>query len=237
MKRFWQEAPANIPSPQVLDGSSPSLKRLRLSTSPGELRLEGDLQTMTTTSGGCWKHVDQRHWVCKRSGALLERQFGNPLNFILYLSQNLQVCIEISREGYPHVPPTITRVIHPLYQNGIVLVQPALTPYATYSHDSCATTLVYDQWCPVRRFQDLLVFLVNAMKRPPKGRNVITPTLDQDMYNDSMQDDYMEEEDTCLANVHEQLSPNRFDCGYPKHGTNIMPRGEKQTKLFNNSNY
>ena len=166
MKRFWQEPPANVPSPQVLDGSFPSLKRLRLSTSPGELRLEGDLQAMTTKNGGCWKHVDERHWVCKNTGALLERQFGNPLNFILYLSQEAQVWIEISR-SFPHVPPTIVRIIHPFYKNGIVLVQPAMSPYTTYSHDSSATTLVYDQWSAVRGFQDLLAFLVDAMKRQP----------------------------------------------------------------------
>lgn len=181
MKRFWQEPASDLPSPNVLDGYCPSLKRVRLSKSPGELRLEGDLQNMTSNEGS-WKHVDQRHWICKNTGALLEREFGNPMTFVLYISKEMQIWMEIGR-SFPHEPPTITRVIHPCYRDGMVVVQPAMNTFSSaYESD---TTIVYDQWSAVRRLEDLLGFLVDAMKQHQQPRNVITPTLameeDQDM--------------------------------------------------------
>lgn len=243
MKRFWQEPAPNLPSPDALDGCFPSLKRVRLSTSPGELALEGDLRQMI--SGGNWKHVDQRHWVCKSTGALLERQFGNALSFCLYFSQNAQVWLEIGR-SFPHEPPTITRVIHPYFTHAMVTVQPGAaaavmtsSPFTTSSQTS-NTTLVYDQWSPVRRFEDLLEFLVQAMKQV-QPRNVITPIThmvdmeeqDVDMRDDN--DDHAMKEVT--LNLHHELSPNRFDCGYSKHHGKPMPRGEKVMSLENSGNY
>jgi len=227
MKRFWQEPAPGLVSPDALDGTSASLKRVRLSTSPGELRLEGDLRSLAT-----FTRMDCRHWVSKKGdGALFERQFGDAMTFVLYLSQHTQVWMEFPRQ-YPHEPPKITRVIHPYFDHVVVTVQPAMVD--SFTPHSSDTTIVYDQWSAVRRLEDFLCFLVAALKQS-RPRDVVTPTLmsDEDMDMD------MQDMTESTLNLQQELTPNRFDQGYTKktNWQNMMPRGEKERELMNSDSY
>jgi len=226
MKRFLPEVVASgfhAPDAMVVDEAvaPTSFKRMRLTTSPGELRLEGDLRNMTS-----WTRVDNRHWVSKKGdGALLERQFASPMTFVLYLSQHTQVSMEFPRQ-YPHEPPKVTSVVHPFIHDVNVSIQPATMSSSCYS--SSDATIVYDQWSAVRRLDDFLGFLVEALKHHP--RNLVTPTLMSD-------GDEEMEMDVASCGVEHELSPNRFDRGYPKEVIGNMPRGELERDLMNSGSY
>lgn len=179
-----------------------------------------------------WTLVDNRHLVSKKGGALFERQFRDSMTFVLYLSQHAQVWIEFPRM-YPHEAPRILKVVHPVIQNVIVLVQPVTVP--TFSSISTNTTIVYDQWSPVRRLDEFLGFLVDALQTTHHAhRALVTPTL---MLSDEDEDMDMQEvtEQTMPMDIHMELSPNRFDRGYTK--TPYMPRGQVERELMNSDSY
>lgn len=97
-----------------------SLKRVRLSSSPGELRLRLDLRHLVL--GQDWVQTAEDVWMgpgrsqitttaaAAATGCRLERSQVDPLRLILYLP-HATVWIQIPRM-YPHRPPTVTRLLH-----------------------------------------------------------------------------------------------------------------------------
>jgi hypothetical protein len=77
------------------------------------------------------------------------------------------------------------------------------------------TTIVYDKWSPVRQLNDLLDYLVVALSRQTH-RDSETPTLL------SVED--MQEEPKTILDIQRELSPNRFDRGYPKPNNGTMDK-------------
>jgi ubiquitin-protein ligase len=212
MKRFWQHASPHemqtrtcTRTPETLD--VPCLKRVRLSTSPGELRLERDLHDLATMSMH-WTRVSNRRWESKH-GVVLERR-QDPMSFVLHFDQSTQIWMQVSR-SYPHEPPIVTHVQHPHVLHVIVTLEPASTMHSMMIIQS-DTTLVYDNWSPVRQLSDLLDYLTETLSLSPRlshHRDISTPTLlsDQDM---------QEPPPNPILNLQKELSPNRFDMGYPK---------------------
>ena len=184
------------------------------------------------TTSGEWTRVDNRHWVSKRGGALFERQLRDSMAFVLYLSQHTQVWMEFPRL-YPHEPPAITRVVHPNIHHAMCTVEPATSSFTAIQSDN--TTVVYDQWSPVRRLDDLLAYLIDALTRH-SHRGLGTPTLllDEDM-------DVEESTTKPVLNLQQELSPNRFDRGYPKtnwkNAHRTMKTGTMETDLMNSDSY
>lgn len=197
MKRFLQSSPHELHMLETFD--LPCLKRLRLSTSPGELRLERDLHHLPMH----WTRVNNCRWESRHGMVVLERK-RDPMTFSLQTDQNSQVWIEISR-SYPHEPPVITHVHHPYVCDVIVTLEPAMNSIMTIHSDK---TIVYDKWSPVRQLTDLLDYLVVALLSRQTHRNVQTPTL--------LSDEDMQEEPKTILDLQRELSPNRFDLGYPK---------------------
>ena len=212
MKRFWQPASAAHDLShhhEPLEHETPSLKRVRLATSAGELRLERDLHHMTMHGG--WKRLGNRRWESTH-GFVIERR-EDPLEFVLHMSHHTQVWMQLSRL-YPHQPPMITHVVHPRIQHVIVSVESPVNAYAVTTHCH-STALVYNRWSPVVQLGDFLDFLVEGLSKHG-DRNVVTPTLLSD--NDSL----MQEETGVSLELETVFTPNRFDWGYPKPGDQIM---------------
>ena len=87
-----------------------SLKRVRLSSSPGELRLQLDLRHLVMSRE--WIHTAEDIWYWPRTACRLEQCQVDPLRLIFYLPQQFAtVWIQIPRM-YPHRPPTVTRILH-----------------------------------------------------------------------------------------------------------------------------
>ena len=95
-----------------------SLKRVRLSSSPGELRLQLDLRQLTQNNE--WIQTSEDVWHCPRTKCRLEQSQADPLRLVFFLptsstcSRNAsatRIWIQIPRM-YPHRPPTITQIQH-----------------------------------------------------------------------------------------------------------------------------
>lgn len=74
-----------------------SLKRVRISTSPGELRLERDFTQLGWTPSNKWLSKD----------IYMDRV--HALQLVIYLEQSCKLHIDIPRL-YPHSPPTIVHI-------------------------------------------------------------------------------------------------------------------------------
>lgn len=180
----------------------PYLKRVRLSTSPGELRLELDLEHLATAMH--WTQVNNHRWGSKH-GVILERRRQDPMSLVLHFDQSTKIWMQVPR-CYPHEPPVITHVQHPYVLHVIVTLEPAMHSMMTIQSD---TTLVYDKWSPVRQLSDLLDYLTATLsQRQCHHRHISTPTL--------LSDEDMQEAPKPILNLQKELRPNRFDLGYPK---------------------
>lgn len=177
-----------------------------------------------------WRRTDNRHWVCHKSGALLERQFGDSMMFCLYLSQSEQVWLQFPKL-YPHEPPQIKNVISASIQNVIVTLEPATTA-PIFSSMLSDTTIVYNQWSPVRRLDEFLAFLIQALKNsstPSSSHRaaLVTPTMQ------------VEQRDDADEEMHDVSNDNNNSMSVDLHHKQwpIMPRGEIERELCNSHGY
>ena len=111
-----------------------SLKRVRLSSSPGELRLQLDLRGLTL--GHEWIQAAEDVWHWPRTGCRLEQSQVDPMRLILQIplsNTNVNCANASEKEGgkgnnsnrtstrvwihiprmYPHRPPNVCRIQHP----------------------------------------------------------------------------------------------------------------------------
>ena len=170
-----------------------SLKRVRLSCSPGELRLQRDLRSLITDG---WSQPQDQVWLLEGIAKLEQVTQHDPLRLLLAIQQQQQqhhhhdryhhphgalLWIQIPRM-YPHRPPVISRLESPTtnIQRIVVTEAPPLgqdwlppsTTTATTTASvstvgsSCGTTIVYNQWSPVMRLGDLIQFLLQLFTHP-----------------------------------------------------------------------
>jgi len=135
-----------------------SLKRVRLSCSPGELRLLRDLKSLN------WDILRSDQW---RKGSVRLTQV-HPLRLLLEWKQQRRLWIQIPRR-YPHKPPVISRLEGWSEIEQILITE--APPMSSQGHKwdpSCndlqatcpPSTRVYSQWSPIRHLQDLLDYLL-----------------------------------------------------------------------------
>lgn len=95
-----------------------SLKRVRLSSSPGELRLQLDLRQLAQNKE--WVQTAEDVWHCPRTKCRLEQCQADPLRLVFCLpscsscscnASATRIWIQIPRM-YPHRPPTVTQIQH-----------------------------------------------------------------------------------------------------------------------------
>ena len=104
MKRIWTASPSS--SQDMLDSSdfteSSMAKRMRQAMTPGELRLESDLQQLPNYG---WSVVNDRRWMWRQGSVLMEKT-NDPLRLLMTFPQQYQVWIQLPRL-YPHTVRTV----------------------------------------------------------------------------------------------------------------------------------
>lgn len=94
-----------------------SLKRVRLSSSPGELRLQLDLRQLAQSHE--WVQTAEEVWHWPRTKCRLEQCQVDPLRLVFFIPQQqhsgnmTRVWIQIPRMyPHPHRPPCVTQIQH-----------------------------------------------------------------------------------------------------------------------------
>lgn len=150
-------------------------KRVKISTSPGELRLSKDLEDICTTHH--WRHHN-RDFLSPDSCIKLHQDVVDPLRLSLSVwGKNVVMTymLQVPRM-YPHAPPVVYRVSAdpPLqYPSGMpTLEQVRIVPQTTTTPSSPLTKTtrpsnieIYNQWSPISRLMDLIEFLVELLPK------------------------------------------------------------------------
>ena len=221
-------------SPLDCQSLQSSLKRVRLSCSPGELRLQRDLRSLRE-----WDQVSQECWKHSSFEAYLSLE--DPLRLILH-SHQARFWVQIPRM-YPHRPPTIARV------EGVagirhIVVQDAPHPSSCMPPPDCGTTLIY-HWSPVMHLESLLDYLLqqsNPHHHNHHQQTTSIPTAEQArgfpsakattpsgqnsslLFSSFVEEHKMEDQNnTAAGRQHSYFSPNRFDIGYGKYKDLLTP--------------
>ena len=161
-----------------------SLKRVRLSCSPGELRLQRDVGSLSTMGWGELilngsGNVDGVCWQHRGTGAILMQD--DALRLKLRLPNNVGIMwIQIPRM-YPHRPPVVSRLEGNLWFERITIQEshhvPAHLLRGQLSPSSlCGATVVYNQWSPIMHIGHLLDFLISTgLSSRPNSHDGTTP--------------------------------------------------------------
>ena len=174
-------------SDELLLDAQPSCKKMRISHSAGELRLDRDLGALN------WPRPYQNFW-CAGENLALERK--GPLELILTV-HNTRVYIQLDRM-YPHVPPVVVHV-----ENGPRIMVSSAPGCAAPGNDvamQCQdndNTIHYNLWTPIQGIGDMLDFVVRKLTLPQQQ----TELMDQQ---------YRMPAKHCL------FAPNRFNMGYDR---------------------
>jgi hypothetical protein len=227
----------NTNSPQYYDLGS-CLKRVRISMSPGELRLDRDLSEL----GDHWMQIDERVHVCEY--ARLERT-NDPLRLVLRI-QHVELQIAVNRL-YPHAPPVVTKSqdlsstriqrvsvsLASQYQytfaeedemedeQTTVTANTTAATTATISADRDGGTLVYDHWSPIQQMGHLVDFLVDAFRQYHHDSSNSSSSSNATIVSEDHEDD--DDDAMQIASpiktklpLDSLLKPNRFDVGYDR---------------------
>jgi hypothetical protein len=221
-----------------------SLKRIRLSCSSGELRLQRDL---TALSHFGWQTVEHEtgdaylpQW---RMGRTTTLTLLDPLRLQFRVS-TVSLWIQIPRM-YPHRPPVIARTdCSPVIF--VITDSPLGLNDGMLQHNPEGSAIM--EWSPIRQIGDLLTFVLEhlSLNKSPEGRrttictshshftpvapfpSLSTTPLTSSTADSSWQqpdDRYFIEEEHKLEHLtrpsrgtfQELLPPNRFDAGYGKY--------------------
>ena len=183
-----------------------SLKRVRLSSSPGELCLQRDIRDLVLSHN--WIPVDEEAWRSPE-GYLLERPDSDPLCLALHLRTNASCRLHFPRM-YPHQPPLVRRV-HSAHIQHILIQEapPARSGSPCVSSDEDmhvpSHTAVFQQWSPIKRLHDVLEFLINQLDVVSEADRATEPFLEVSM-----------EDQDYKTDLKKTFPPNRFDKGYTK---------------------
>lgn len=212
-----------------------SLKRVRLSSSPGELRLQLDLRQLAQSKE--WVQTAEDVWYCPRNKCRLEQCQADPLRLVFFLptssncSRNAsatRIWIQIPRM-YPHRPPTITQIQHaassvslPFSNIQAIRISTegpmgAVAPPGTNKNgtgnlctltarlDATQTVLTLSPWTCVLRLTDIMEFLYEKFGHHEETLWSTAPPMPEP-----------------APDARGFLTPNRFDLGYYKGNTNAM---------------
>ena len=201
-----------------------SLKRVRLSSSPGELRLQLDLRQLV--QGHEWIKTAEDVWHWPRTQCRLEQSQVDPLRLVFFVpgrnATTTRLWIQIPRM-YPHRPPSITQIQHVNATStlGAPTVSPFVkiqaihitteAPLGTKPDSDCCcagplqtrldatqTVLTAGPWTCILRLTDVLEFLYQEFGDDPWSTAPAMP------------------------DARGFLAPNRFDLGYYKGNVNAM---------------
>lgn len=193
-----------------------SLKRVRISTSPGELRLERDLQQLGWWASSSSSH---RHFSLTKD-VVLER--SHALGIVVHVAaRTVRVQLDIPRM-YPHATPVIVRV-----------EETPTTTTTTTAYSAPALTLLAKRipWSPIMTLGDFLQRLLAELA------DSTTMEVDKDI--DYI--DYVDYIDLHTPTKHHQntilsvLAPNRFDVGYER-SPSTTTHNRMTTRTTNNDN-
>eukprot|EP00980_Cylindrotheca_fusiformis_P005810 scaffold1223_cov119-Cylindrotheca_fusiformis.AAC.13 len=228
-----QQQPLNLLDCQSLQSS---LKRVRLSCSPGELRLQRDLKFLGGDNPNHWYPISDRCWNYydnddddddsnSNDDAIIQLHWTDSLRLVLQYQETGRIWIQIPRM-YPHRPPTISR-IEGLWMERIVVHEAApdvaiTSPSSSSNMDPIlqgGNTIVFPHWSPVMNIGTLLEFCIRMLKSSPPNK-----TMEQQ----EQQQGHQEEKSTTdmdVSHPHKFTSffpPNRFDLGFEKSSPTSM---------------
>lgn len=193
-----------------------SLKRVRLSCSPGELRLQRDIRHLVLSEH--WIRLSDSAWQSPCQKVRLERH-TDPLMLILKV-QHVMVWIQIPRM-YPHRPPCVTRIQS---QSSTTALTNIHTIRICEAHEAQPPagplTAVYPDWSPVDRLHNVIHFIVRVLNDPSTKQQTtafvaqVPPTHSEPLF---MEEHKMEDADY-RTNLDSTFPPNRFDLGYYRSG-------------------
>lgn len=199
-----QRSPRNRPHPHSstesnshVDCLQQSLKKVRLSSSPGELRLQKDLRHL----------VMHRHWKLSTScdGTLYQAPHANvrlwvddkdPLQLALDLQNQVRVRLHVP-PLYPHRPPVVQQVQGHARIQHVVVLGGGECPKSMPSQ-----TLVFDQWNAISQLDQFIDFLCTRLA-------TTAPQLDASSHRGSSTSLHLPVQEP-------HLPLNRFDQGYEK---------------------
>jgi len=204
--------------------------------SPGELRLDHDLCQLLG-----WNRVHERIWVHHhRENIRLDRIANDPLRLVLHVG-NARVSLQFSRL-YPHEPPVVVHLENCIHISNFIvsLVDPnqqhthnnvqeqqnydnndyemamETTPTTQQHHGEhrlTKRTVTYNQWSPIRRLDELLHFIIDALEQD--SRSIITMPSTTTTTTTT----------TPMRHKHDAFfAPNRFDIGYDRSTSNSTAR-------------
>lgn len=139
------------PSIHLMDSSScnnadellgQSLKRVRISTSPGELRLDRDLQQLGWSTSN--RFLTDHIWLDR----------VHALRLVLMISNRIAMHIDIPRM-YPHEAPKLVRVVQEDERDS----DSSRTP----SSSSSLQLPDYAAWSPIQTIQDYIQYLLEQL--------------------------------------------------------------------------
>lgn len=183
-----------------------SLKRVRISTSPGELRLDRDLSQMSDWEPYNQKSRRMRRLFC-RLNFVLDRT--EPLKLVLTVKEPqwmLRVSVSMSRM-YPHDAPKIAHIDYQSTSSDYHVpdgnLQRALIEQNNHPNHQC-------WWTPIKTLSDFLQHLLEQLV-------LVLPSGTQ--HNIDENDDYgkMDHdggESYLPKKINLGFPPNRFDVGY-----------------------
>mmetsp|Transcript_27039 Transcript_27039/g.39964 ORF Transcript_27039/g.39964 Transcript_27039/m.39964 type:complete len:214 (-) Transcript_27039:101-742(-) len=179
-----------------------SLKRVRISTSPGELRLDRDLSQLPE-----WQsHSQKCRRVCRFFGRwnfVLDRT--EPLGLVLTVKESqwmLRISISISRM-YPHQAPKIAHVNYQSTASDHHVSDSNLHRALTAQNHEC-------WWTPIKTLSDFLQDLLERLAV------VLPPSTQSDEGDDYCRMEHDGGESHLPRKVNLGFPPNRFDIGYDR---------------------
>jgi len=195
-----------------------SLKRVRLSSSPGELRLQRDLRHLVVSCH--WSALSETVWQSPCRTLFLEQPASDPLRLLLKVAC-YKVWIQIPRM-YPHRPPLISRITNsPL---SIVIAESPEQQQSICTNNT-SNTAVYTEWSPVQRLSHVLNFIVDCLTNQKSIQDIGCSTQEADKATEKklptllfVEEHKMEDADYHLTSSSDDLTfaPNRFDVGYER---------------------
>ena len=220
-----------------------SLKRVRLSSTPGEIRLHRDLKHL----------VHQFHWTyitddCNEDFAYYQSPPSQPFTIASSVHSNrlfetedpLVYVLKVQNQHtvwfkfhhlYPHRPPMVSNIESPDHHiHNIVVCEPHSCPTSTMPQG----TAVYQNWTSIHRLDQVIHFCIDLFTRHKSFSrdNYCTGGIIRDHASyegDSDMAMWMAVQppvDLPSSSIHEDPSsvffPNRFDQGYDKHETYIQ---------------
>lgn len=153
-----------------------SLKRVRLSSSPGELRLQSDLRQLVLN--GPWEQVQEDTWSCPSLSCSLERSSVDPL-CLLFIFRNTAACALQFPRMYPHQPPILSQMNVPTSMGffganfhipPLEMRTPMGAPYNNNQHsrdgaiNGPGECNIVNGWLPTMQLSDVLDYVLKTMQ-------------------------------------------------------------------------